>query len=405
MVSGWRTVPQGGKAFFINRMGVARIIDGPQQIFLWRAKEYRLLDRFAAKQTEYLRIQFTSGEIEHRPGPCVEFINPREIVSITIQSTVVLDANEVLVVYRRGESGNVERRLQHGPTQFVPSADDWMHEFSWHGPDSANKTRLIPNSWKFTKLKVVPDQFYYNVDEVRTLDDALVKVKLMLFYEISSIEQMLQQTKDPIADMANAVTADVVAFASHLTYEQFLDKTGQLNVLEESYPQLLARTKSIGYNVSKVVYRGYQAPPQLQRMHEDANRTRTQLKLSVEQEEQQQDMTDMKLEAELNSIQMEHKLEMEQEEHSRTTELDELNHRIAMEDRKHEEEIKQFVAEKKSGIEEKRVAAEQLVDYLSNLKGIGVNLDDYLMCQSRKPDKVTRILVAGEKSDFHIHSS
>jgi hypothetical protein len=40
-----------------------------------------------------------------------------------------------------------------------------MHEFSWHGTDPSNKTRLIPNQSKFKKLKVVPAQFYYNVSK------------------------------------------------------------------------------------------------------------------------------------------------------------------------------------------------------------------------------------------------
>ncbi|XP_065840952.1 uncharacterized protein [Oscarella lobularis] len=405
MVSGWRTIPQGGKAFVINRMGVARLVEGPQQIFLWRAKEFRILDRFAAWQTEYLRISYKNGLIEHRPGPCVEFLHPLEIVSIEVKPAVVLDANEVLVVYRKVESGKVERRLQHGPTQFVPSAEDWVHEFSWHGTDPANKTRLIPNTWKFTKLKVVPDQFYYNVDEVRTLDDALVKVKLMLFYEINSIDLMLQQTRDPIADMANGLTADVVAFASQLTYEEFLEKTGQLNVLD-SYPQLLARAKSIGYHINKVVYRGYQAPQQLQQMHDDANRTRTQLRLSVEQEEQQQDVTDMKLGAELQSMKMEHELKIQQVEHSRTLDLDEVNHEIALEDRKREEKMKQMVAEKNLQLQAKKEAGEQLVNYLSQLKRMGVDLNQYLASQNPKPAKVTRIMSAGESTiPVHIHSS
>ena len=38
-----------------------------------------------------------------------------------------------------------------------------LHTFSWHGTDPHNKTRKLPGLLKFTKLKVIPDQFYYNV--------------------------------------------------------------------------------------------------------------------------------------------------------------------------------------------------------------------------------------------------
>ena len=38
-----------------------------------------------------------------------------------------------------------------------------LHEFVWHGTDRQNKTQKIPGALRFTKLRVIPDQFYYNV--------------------------------------------------------------------------------------------------------------------------------------------------------------------------------------------------------------------------------------------------
>ena len=45
-------------------------------------------------------------------------------------------------------------------------SDSRLHEFVWHGTDPVNKTRKVPGALKFTKLRVIPDQFYYNVDDV-----------------------------------------------------------------------------------------------------------------------------------------------------------------------------------------------------------------------------------------------
>ena len=42
-----------------------------------------------------------------------------------------------------------------------------LHEFVWHGTDNNNKTRKIPGALRFTNLRVIPDQFYYNSDDVR----------------------------------------------------------------------------------------------------------------------------------------------------------------------------------------------------------------------------------------------
>ena len=97
-----------------------------------------------------------------------------------------------------------------------------LHTFVWHGTDPGNKTRKIPGALKFTKLRVIPDQFYLNIDDVsiifgnnfgdelpneqvRTKDDALITVKQMVFFELRDIEIMLNQTADPIADFIKFV--------------------------------------------------------------------------------------------------------------------------------------------------------------------------------------------------------
>lgn len=45
--------------------------------------------------------------------------------------------------------------------------------------------------------------------------------------------------------------------------KEFVDNTGQLNILD-NYSQLRERSKVIGYEVSKVVYRGFQCNDKLQ---------------------------------------------------------------------------------------------------------------------------------------------
>ena len=53
-------------------------------------------------------------------------MNPMELESAEVLDSISLDANEVLVVYQREmESGGVTRRIQHGPTVFTPSANEW----------------------------------------------------------------------------------------------------------------------------------------------------------------------------------------------------------------------------------------------------------------------------------------
>lgn len=56
---------------------------------------------------------------------------------------------------------------------------------------------------------------YITVSDVRSNDDALIHVKLMLFYELNDIEKMLDSSNDPIGDFLNSVSSDVISFVSN----------------------------------------------------------------------------------------------------------------------------------------------------------------------------------------------
>lgn len=65
-----------------------------------------------------------------------------------------------------------------------------MIKFQWHAPISDHKTKYGVND-EFEVLNFAPDQLYYNVEDVRTSDDALITIKLMIFYEITNIDKMV----------------------------------------------------------------------------------------------------------------------------------------------------------------------------------------------------------------------
>ena len=67
----------------------------------------------------------------------------------------------------------------------------------------------------------------------------------------------------PLPTTTSAVNSDIVTFTSRLSYEDYLHQTDQLNLVD-SYPQLVTRAARIGYNITKVVYRGYSTPAALQ---------------------------------------------------------------------------------------------------------------------------------------------
>lgn len=60
--------------------------------------------------------------------------NPLVHSTIKVMTGISLDANEVLVVYRQNDdTKKVDRYLQHGPTLFIPDANEWyMIPYVWH---------------------------------------------------------------------------------------------------------------------------------------------------------------------------------------------------------------------------------------------------------------------------------
>eukprot|EP01137_Pigoraptor_chileana_P029254 Opistho-2@14240 len=410
MTFGFVTIREGDKGIIVDRRnGKVELVEGPSRRFLFRA-DYTPLRRFFADQKEYLEVRHRNGIREHLAGPVSLYQNPIDHESIFVRNVITLDANEALVVYKQGGGENaVQRRIAYGPTLFVPQANEWLHEFSWHGSPDNDKTRKIPNALKFTKLRVIPDQFYYNVPDVRTSDDALLNaVKVMIFFELKDLEMMLVNTHDPIADFINALCADVIAFAATLTYEQFLEKTCMLNDLN-TYSQLCSRSKRIGYNITKVVYRGYHSA-NLQGMHDTAIESRTRLRLEAETEAQSQTLADMKLSKQMERARMEQSMEVDASEHSLKIQAQQAAHDLRCDHEQHEERLRQKSAEAAKEIEHLRLKNAEQLAFLDSLRNMGVDLTSYLVSQHVHPDKVYKVVgshgdAAATQANVHIHDT
>merc|ERR1712048_705199 len=214
------------------------------------------------------------------------------------------------------------------------SPSEWIHSFSWTGNPNTGGDVNGPqtkkaDALKFTKLRTAPGKMYYDVESVRTKDNALITVKLMIFFHYDSLEKMLDSTNDPFGDLINAVTADTIEWCAPKKFDEFLVATEQLNVLN-TYPQLQSALMKIGMVSDKVVFRGYQAPASLQKMHDAAIEKRTALSLAREAEEEEQNLADYKLQKEKERCEKQHQLE-----------LDRLSHELDMERKSKEAELTQ----------------------------------------------------------------
>lgn len=168
----FKTIRAGEWAAVWGRSGAVEIVPGPKRLLAF-GRKIELLPRQTAGPQQYLVVRFRDGRVQHQPGPAALWRHPLEHAAVETRDALVLDANEAIIVYAQ-EPDRVSRRIVRGPVLFVPAANEWLHEFSWHGTDPKDpQYRKVPHALRFNKLRVIPDQTYYNVQDVRTADDAL----------------------------------------------------------------------------------------------------------------------------------------------------------------------------------------------------------------------------------------
>lgn len=285
-----------------------------------------------ASDTEYLAVTHIDGHVDFLKGPASLIVDPEKYLKAEVNAALQIGENELIVVYRRDEgaaegaaeagtadASGVKRHLVHGPRLYIPdSPSEWTHEFSWtgsvKGETISGPARKQVDALKFTKLRTSPGKMYYDVENVRTKDNALLTVRLMLFFCYERVETMLDNTNDPYGDFVNAVSADIIEWCSSKKFDEFLAATDNLNAMT-IYVQLQSVASKNGMRIQKVVFRGYEAPKALQSMHDTAIEKRTELALAREREEDEQQLLDFKLNKEAERSAKQHELDMKNLSH------------------------------------------------------------------------------------------
>jgi hypothetical protein len=344
---------------------------------------------FVATPGKFLIVRFRNGQERHLPGPAEIWFDPREHLDISVQDALQLAAKEAVVVYSKPEGPEpIGRRIVFGPALFIPAPGEWLHTFSWHASRGGSLgVQKQPNALVFQKLWLMPDQMYHDVLDVRTADDAVLTIRLMIFFELVDIERMLDTTHDPIGDFVNAATSDVVGFTGRHDFESFNRNTSLLKELE-TYKQLSARAAQCGYRINKVVYRGYGAAEALQQMHDQAIQARTRLQLDRATEQQAQDLENYKLDAQLARAAK-----------RRTEQTAEVEHDLELAAKRQQADMHQRGEMAAFNRERVRLESEQQREHLSALRDLGVDLTAYLT-QSRA-DRV--IELRGGAPGTHVH--
>jgi len=438
VAAGKRTVKEGECAAIWTASGSRKLVTGPQRVRLWWS-HVRFLDRYVADSNQYLVVQFRTGRTENHRGPRAMFLDPCIHEKVQVYDAYRLAANEALVVYSEcfmpapgvllptptdegkplsePDAGGrhsaeavegagaplshskVQRRIVHGPAIFSPSADEWVHTFSWHGSlhnGKGSKTgtlgdEKLPHALSFQKIRCMPDQMYYSVPAVRTSDDAQLTVHGMIFYELLSIETMLDTTNDPIGDFVNAASADVMVFASSLAYETLMNSASELSELS-TFPILAQRMAQTGFRLLKVVYRGYSTSSQLQSMHDEAIAKRTKLRLTSDTVEVEQAQQAIELRCKMERSEQEKQIEEASKRHVMRLQEMEMQAEASRRDAEHAQALRHKQEESEAALAQRRLDHDEELRRLGELQQLGVDLTKMLVAELESvPDQHVRI--------------
>lgn len=394
------TVEEGQQVLMTQLNGTMSVLVGPCRVWSWW-RRFERMEHHVAHPGEFLITKYRDGHEEHAAGPSDLWFDPRKHESIVKKECLQISAKEAVVVYRHdgGPDRTTTRRIIYGPSLFTPEPGEWLHTFSWHASQGGSHgVKKVPNGLVFHKLWLMPDQMYHDVPDVRTADDAVLTIRLMIFFELTNIELMLQNTHDPIGDFVNAATADVVEFTGKHQFESFKQNTDKLNDLA-TYKTLAARSVQSGYRIHNVVYRGYGAADSLQQMHNQAIEARTRLQLERATEEQAQALENFKLESQMaradkrrieQSAETRHLVELAQEKATADLKIREQN----VESRR-----RQRLADSQAGAESDRMRHAVQKAFYSELKNLGVDLTAFLT--QHRADNV--IELRGAAGQPHVH--
>jgi hypothetical protein len=382
-------VEEGQRVLLRRPDGTMTIVAGPKRLWIgWN--RITPMSHYVAHPGEFLIIRHRDGQQEHRAGPADVWLDPRIHQSITQQDGLQIAAKEAVVIYSRAsDSGTITRRIVYGPNLFIPQPGEWLHTFSWHSSHGGHKGAVKePNALVFQKLWLMPDQMYHDVADVRTADDAVLTIRLMIFFELTDIERMLDTTHDPIGDFVNAATSDVVGYVGRHDFESFKRNTSQLNDLE-TYRQLTSRAGQCGYRINKVVYRGYGAPASLQQMHDQAIEARTRLQLQRATEQQSQDLEDYKLDCQIARATK-----------RRGEQSTEVAHDLEVARQRQEAELRQKEEQLNLVRQQRKLQDAQQREHLAALREMGVDLTAYLT--QGRADRVIELRGSGAQPHLHL---
>lgn len=270
-------IPEGRKARVTSWTGRVRIVDGPARKPLFSTVE--IFNQVIVPIGEQGYIVNEEGDYQEVVGPEVIHIHPdgaykphhrHELAHY--ESMVVIDEDGHINIHKGSET----------PTVWVKDRQR-VHTFNWTGSRGDTEEKS-PGALRVQTLRLQDTQTYFSFP-VRTRDNIVINLRLMIYYSYGEIEKLLQNN-DPLGAMYNRIMATMVGFVAGLPFDQFKDNTNDQIANHPLFNTGKAVFEEDGISIEQVVVRAWEPiDREVQRVLERAATIQTQKTLDQAEHE------------------------------------------------------------------------------------------------------------------------
>eukprot|EP00931_Biecheleriopsis_adriatica_P102378 TRINITY_DN77358_c0_g1_i1.p1 TRINITY_DN77358_c0_g1~~TRINITY_DN77358_c0_g1_i1.p1 ORF type:complete len:498 (+),score=111.99 TRINITY_DN77358_c0_g1_i1:21-1514(+) len=270
-------VPAGDKVVVWDEHGEESSCEGPAAINVHPDASLHICPRIILDADQKVLVIDKDGCEQVLNGPCVFHAGPRD--AIREYRLVRLASNEAVCVVR--QDGVRETVLGSDQPRLFLDPREKLHKFVLTGGGDADGLGKQPGALTFEVLRLQPSQAYFAFP-VRTADNAVLILKLMVFMEIKRPDLFILRD-DPFAVMFNFIMAEATELVGFYSFDDFKQQPGRR--LREHFessakagePVLQFFADQYGLDVSKIVLRGWMAQdPQVQKILDQAAAAQTQ---------------------------------------------------------------------------------------------------------------------------------
>ena len=194
-----------------------------------------------------------NGEYEEVEWPKVIYEHPEWKLE-RFRRIQLSEREAVVKVLRDGKEEII--LWKDSPEVYINPVVEKLKNFRWTGSwETGPDSEKVPGMINFEVLRLDNSQTYFSFP-VRTKDNVVINLKLMIFYEVSNLENLIRNTHDPMCEFYNKLQATITSQVAQKNFDDFKQSTwdyiGNLSNNES------INFENIGLSIDQIVLREWE---------------------------------------------------------------------------------------------------------------------------------------------------